>query len=151
MEQRAAPTVNLLLEAVAPIPQLSAGEKAALLRFAHGNRKFIETKAIIGLKTDGNLLRASFEKHELPEILKDTSPEHKESVERIARTTLEAILYAYKIHRLELKDESWTENPSLHHVLRFKANTAIRDTPHILDHMLLVVSDLEAICEAQGP
>ncbi|MDZ4405113.1 hypothetical protein [Prosthecobacter sp.] len=137
---------NLLAKAVGAVPILSSKEKSALKRFADGNRKFIVKKDIIGIEPEGKIIWASFDKHELPEILKETSPSNQVEVEKIARTTLQAVLYAYKIHRKEIKHEAWKEDPILHALLRFEPGIASQHTPFILEHMLMVIDDLDEIC-----
>jgi hypothetical protein len=133
---------NRLLALYPQLPKFSEQERSGLKAYAEGWRRMTLRRAIIGLDPNCHVLTYSFEKHELPNLLKGASPENSQVLTDLSRTVLDAIIYAYKASLGVKWDGDIAERNRLEKLLRLAPSDPIRDSQFALDRMLLVIDDL---------
>lgn len=130
------------------LPPLTDAERAALRELGVGWRRMILAQAIIGTDPTSTMLTDSFAKHELPALMKDASPANKAWIEKLARSHLDAMRYAYKASRGFAWDGADEEVEILRTLLRLEENSPIRDSQFAQDRMMMVNDDLLEIAAA---
>lgn len=117
-------------------------EKLAIRKYAAGWNRLIEKKILIGVDPDFGLIRKSFERVEIPQLVGECKPEHRETVANLAYLVLEAIAYG---HKARIIAPNWPadENREYRFLLRLQDGDPVRDTNFLNDRMLKLVDDLK--------